>query len=470
LIPQPFTDSFWLGSLKVTHDVHWAELESVTAYYHRKGDLIVDDTESVKWGPPEVGWGNPLGPAYPLPGNLVTTYTQLRQDMFSQELRLVSPIRRDALTWNAGISYVNTHDTEAYRVVSDFIPNLRSPLDFPASTTTVPQRLAAYGQVARTFGRFTVRAAFRIEHDWYESDTPPTAGSPALYVPQLAFHGTASATLGIPAFSFFYQPAADSLYYLTASKGFSPAGVDAALPTCFQAAQPYPTDTLWSYELGAKFGLIEEEPYLHVALFDSRWDNGPDLMKNCLVTHIPGSAFSRGVELKAGAPLRDLRAALDVTYIDARYTDTLTDSGGNPLVNDGDALGTPPLVASPWNVLASLEQGFSLRDGLRAALRAENAFHSHNSGPFYTGIPGTYYAPGLGGDPSTNLLNLRATVTWLGDVADHATRLDFSLFVNNALDSQPTLLKRNKGVDVSTLYYATTFRPRTVGLSATWQF
>src|SRR5262249_28363703 len=148
--------------------------ESVTAYYHRKGDLIVDDTESVKWGPPNIGWGNELGPAYPQPGDLVTTYTQLRQNMFSQELRLVSPISDDGITWNAGISYLNTHDTEAYRVVSNFIPIFGSPLDYPASTTTVPQRLAAYGQVARTFGRFTVRAAFRIEHDWYESDTPPT--------------------------------------------------------------------------------------------------------------------------------------------------------------------------------------------------------------------------------------------------------------------------------------------------------
>src|SRR5215472_4329728 len=88
LIPQPFTDSFWLGSLRVTHDVHWAELESVTAYYHRKGDLIVDDTESMKWGPqtivPNPGWGNPLGAAYPQDySNLVTTYTQLRQSMFS---------------------------------------------------------------------------------------------------------------------------------------------------------------------------------------------------------------------------------------------------------------------------------------------------------------------------------------------------------------------------------------------------
>jgi outer membrane receptor for Fe3+-dicitrate len=480
LIPQPFNDSFWLGSLKVTDDLAWAELESVTAYYHRKGDLIVDDTESMKWGPlvppgtPPIGWGNPLGPAFPVSySNLVATYTQLRQDMFSQELRLVSPIRKEALTWNAGISYVNTRDTEAYRVVGEFIPRFGSPLDLAASTTTVPQRLAAFGQVSRTFGRTTVRAALRIEHDQYESNTPPSVGIPPY---PLAFHGTASATLGIPAFSVFYTPEGEErLYYASVSKGYSPAGVDAALPTCFQPAQPYPTDTLWSYELGAKFGLIEERPYLHLALFSSRWDNGPEVITNCLVTHIPGSAISRGFELKTGTHFGNLRAALEVTYIDAFYTDTLTAGNGQVFVNRGDALGTPPLVASPWNVLATLEQSFTVRGELEARLRAEDAFHSHNDGPFYTGNPGASlyatYAPGLTGDPATNLLNLRATLdlTHAGWVSQ-AQRLEVALFMNNVFDAQPTLLKRNKGVDESTLYYATTFRPRAVGLTGTWQF
>lgn len=461
LIPQPYNDSFSLASIKVNDDLRWAELDSVTAYYRRDGDLIVDDTESKKWGPPGIGWGNPLGPAYPVSyDNLVTTYARVRQSMFSQELRLVSPIREDGLTWNAGVSYVNTHDTEAYRVVGRFVPILGGPLDLSDSTTTTPERLAVYGQLARTFGRFTLRTALRIEHDRYESDSPPP----------LTFHGTAASTLGAPAFSLFYMPEVDRLYYLSASKGYSPAGVDAGLPTCFQTASPYPTDTIWGYELGAKFGLSEGQPYLHLTLFDSRWDNGPAITSNCLVTHLPGTAESRGVELKVAAPIRQLRASLEVTYIDARYTDTLTDGAGHPLVNDGDALGTPPLVAAPWNVLASLERSFSLRSQLTLRIRAEDAFHSHNSGPFYTGIPGTYYAPGLEGDPSTNLLNLRATLSLQTPHQADGQSLDLSFFVTNVLDAQPALLKRNKGADVSTLYYAITFRPRTVGVAGTWQF
>jgi len=109
--------------------------------------------------------------------------------------------------------------------------------------------------------------------------------------------------------------------------------------------------------------------------------------------------------------------------------------------------------------------------GVMTTLRADDVFHSHNNGPFYTGIPGTYYAPGLQADPATNMLNLRGTLSLTRPAgASRAERLELSVFVSNLFDAQPTLLKRNKGDDVSTLYYATTFRPRTVGLTGTWQF
>ena len=472
LIPQPFSDRFYLASVKVRAGLDWAELNSVSAYYDRQGDLTVDDTESKKWGDPNTGWGNPLGAAYPVSyDNLVTTYTRLRQSMFSQELRLVSPIRDEGVTWNAGAAYVNTHDTEAYRVVGQYVPVLAGTLDLPGSTTTLEQRFALYGQLAETLRRITVRAALRVEHDQYQANSPTMTSLVGYAPPVPGFDGSAQATLVTPAFSVFYKAGTDSLYYVSTSKGFSPPGVDAALPTCFEPASPYQTDTIWSYELGAKFGLVAEEPYLHTTLFSAHWDNGPAITSNCLVTHIPGTAMSRGVELRAGMPIKELRASVDVIYIDAHYTDTVTDAGQR-LVNDGDALGTPPLVAAPWNVLTSLAQSFSLPGGYRATVRADDVFHSHNGGSFYTEITGPqYYAPGLQADPATNVLNLRGTLSLMRPaLASHSERLDVSLFVSNVFDAQPMLLKRNKGADDSSLYYATTFRPRTVGLTGTWQF
>jgi hypothetical protein len=71
------------------------------------------------------------------------------------------------------------------------------------------------------------------------------------------------------------------------------------------------------------------------------------------------------------------------------------------------------------------------------------------------------YYPGVTPDPPTNLLNLRATVQW----ASYTT----SLFVNNVLNAHPILTRIDPAYG-SPLFVAETFRPRTVGMSATWRF
>jgi outer membrane receptor protein involved in Fe transport len=453
LVPQPFDDTFQLASVKVSTSGEAAAFTSLTAYYHRAGNLTVDDTESVKWG----GWGNPLGPAYPSSyANAVVTYTRLRQNLFSEELRLTSPHSDSPLTWLAGLAYSNTRDSEAYHVVGQYIPLLGGPLDSSNSTTTAQNQLAGYGLLERrVLQHFTLSAGLRLEYDEYDSRS--------LAAP--VFQGNEHGTLVVPRLSLSYESGRHDVWFVSAARGYSPAGVDAALPTCFENPMPYPADTVWSYELGSKIGLFEGAARLNATVFEARWNNGPMVTSNCLVTHVPGGAASSGFELAADATLsesRQLRAVLSLSYIDARYTDTVR-SGGVVIVNRGDALGTPPVVTSPWNLTAALERTLLLGERTRLAVRAEDVFHSRNSGPFYTAIPGSpYYAPGLGSDPSTNLLNLRVTV--------RRERLEIATFLDNLFDAQPTLLKRNKGVDASNLYYATTFRPRTLGVAATWRF
>jgi len=93
-------------------------------------------------------------------------------------------------------------------------------------------------------------------------------------------------------------------------------------------------------------------------------------------------------------------------------------------------------------------------------LRAEDIFRSRNPGPFQEDDPASpNYLPGNTPDPSTNLLNLRA--------AFQRRSYDVALFVNNALDSRPTILRRYNGGPPT---FATTFRPRTVGLSVGWRY
>jgi iron complex outermembrane recepter protein len=129
----------------------------------------------------------------------------------------------------------------------------------------------------------------------------------------------------------------------------------------------------------------------------------------------------------------------------------------------GEAVGTLPRVISPWNVTASVEYSIPLSGDAVATLRAEDIFRSRNPGPFQDNDPASLsYTPGNLPDPSTNILNLRATL--------RRASYDIAVFANNALDSRPTIVRRYDDNPWPPSAYATTFRPRTIGLSASWHF
>jgi outer membrane receptor protein involved in Fe transport len=69
--------------------------------------------------------------------------------------------------------------------------------------------------------------------------------------------------------------------------------------------------------------------------------------------------------------------------------------------------------------------------------------------------------PNLVADPATNLVSARAGVT--------LDTFDVALFMNNVLNAHPRLDLNHQ--DSSTLLYeASTFRPRTTGLTVTYRF
>jgi iron complex outermembrane recepter protein len=100
--------------------------------------------------------------------------------------------------------------------------------------------------------------------------------------------------------------------------------------------------------------------------------------------------------------------------------------------------------------------------GVAAYARAENLVHSHNPGPFSELDPKSIsFSPRYTADPATDQLNLQLGVTW--------THCNMRMFVNNALNSHP-VLQRNADSGSSSLIYAYTFRPRTIGITSTWNF
>jgi len=438
LLRQPYDDSFYLGALKVAANLGAVELDSLSSYFHRLSDAWLDVTPVF----PPVSYSDAAASQY-----------LFQQGTFMQELRLRSADPNASLAWDIGAFYSTMDLRQTQNVVAASLPG-----GFLTQTAQSQQtRWAGFGEVSIRLAKgLTLNAGLHGEH----ASITTTAEGPGIP----ATTGTDSAML--PQLRLSYQAAEHELFYFTAAKGYGTGGTWVVLLQCpGEPPARIGEDTLWSYEAGAKSGLLDGHLQLDASVFHMQWNNsGPGYAVSypCPSGGFlggPGSAASNGFDLTMHALAgTHVRASVAVSYADARYTQTITQDGF--VVRQGVAVGNLPYVVAPWNVTASVEYSVPLSGGAMATLRAEDIFRSRNPGPFQDDDPASFaYQPGNIPDPSTNLLNLRATF-------GHDS-YDVALFINNALDSRPTILRRYNAPGP---VYATTVRPRTVGLSASWHF
>jgi hypothetical protein len=113
-----------------------------------------------------------------------------------------------------------------------------------------------------------------------------------------------------------------------------------------------------------------------------------------------------------------LLLGLSLGYTDATYDNTLN-VGKSVAIVAGDTLGQ-----TPWDLIVSAEYDFTIADRLDGYARAEEIYHSENSGPYTYQHSDAYdYDPTLEPNPAINQLNIRAGTRFNG--------MDISLFVNN---------------------------------------
>jgi outer membrane receptor protein involved in Fe transport len=447
LLHTPYDDAFYVGALKVTARLGALDFSAVSSYFHRAENILVDITTLVP-----ANYSDAVG-----------SQRVFQQEMFMQELRL-RPADPDAsFAWNVGAFYSSKRlwDTETLTG-----PFYQYTLPGTVATDTArsnQSRLAGLGEVSvRLTRRLTLEAGLHGEHASIAAATE--------VAPILRSAGTDSALL--PQFRLSYQASEHELLYLTTSRGYGTGGVWGLILQCSPVEPParIGEDTLWSYEAGAKSSLLDGRLQLDASFFHMLWNNSGTgysylnpVLCNAVYLGNAGPAVSNGFDISAHALLGTrLLAAVSVAYTDAHYTHTII-GGGVEVVRQGEAVGTLPRVVSPWNVTASVEYSIPLSGNAVATLRAEDIFRSRNLGPFQDNDPASLnYAPGNVPDPSTNLLNLRATL--------QRASYEVGLFVTNAFDSRPTILRRYNGNPWPPSAYATTFRPRTVGLSAGWHY
>jgi hypothetical protein len=263
----------------------------------------------------------------------------------------------------------------------------------------------------------------------------------------------------------------EGLVYASAAKGYRTGGANSSLAGIAACDSQitnvlglkdvpgsYKSDTVWSYELGAKERALNDRLDLSVSAYWVDWSSiQGNVVLQCgwAYTTNLGAAVSRGVDASAKAlVLENLTLGLGVGYDDAHYTQTSSLSNGEILARKGDTLPTPSLTAA-----FSAEYHHQLNADMSGYARTDANYSSvYNRNP-EDGV--------FGADPSVR----RASALALDSVRIGVRRgaIDASLFVSNLFDNKAEIYRYHYPYNFE-YFLAQTSRPRTIGLTFTSNF
>jgi outer membrane receptor protein involved in Fe transport len=287
--------------------------------------------------------------------------------------------------------------------------------------------------------------------------------------------------------TFQYDP--NNLYYATYAKGFRPGGGNAPLPSFCdgdnglnQAGYPggapltYTSDTTQSYEIGSK-NSFNEVFRVAASVYYIKWNKIQQnvyVAYNCGLqfTDNLGTAVAKGFDLQTDLALGN-GFSLDgaVGYTSARFTANSPHAG---LASAGDAISGEaainysPGTNPPWNLAFGPQYKFKLA-GREAFVRLDWEYTSRNPWLAPVQDPTTsQYDQFSYTLPATSFVSMRSGISF-GD-------WQVAAFVDNLFDSHTTLNYAlgqsdylNPAGPPTPQQNAYTFRPRTVGITATFR-
>lgn len=484
---QPSIDRFVLPSLKVEYDFGNVVFTSNTGYFDRTATTNLDYSTVV----PSILSGN----ASPIvPGYTSLTNVTARQQNITEEARLQSNDASARVNWVAGLYFAHQKQSEFEGIggqntglLSEFLFGATTeqvfgmsnvgPYSFVGINRAVDKEIAGFGQLGirlmadlrATLGVRVSRDEFQFEN--YQSGPFNTGTTQA--------ENSRSNTPVTPKGTLSYQITGSTLLYGSVAKGYRIGGGNAGLPVSLcdhalgaiglaAAPKTFAPDSLWSYEIGAKGGMLNGRLHYAASAFYIDWTHiqQPVILTSCGFKYIDnlGSASSRGADLQW--QLRILRGFMlsgSLGYDDAKYSDTvhpgLTHASGpnSVLVSAGDSLGV-----APWKATLTGEYDRALpRDRIGYA-SATYLFTSHNSGrtPFLDPAS-VSYDPAMVSPSAQTLVNVRAGVRFGG--------WDVSAFADNLLNSRTIIARQDETVENPILHYAIQ-RPRVVGITVTFAY
>lgn len=510
LLPEAWTDRWNMESIKLEDkNLPFADLTVDGSYFYREATEVLDEsafvcpgmhtpfsTNPALQGPQ--GCGNPLGIGYAENSSQVAyTPTNLNVEAYTAEARLASNSKDSRFSWVAGFYFEHRaqRDFQIDYDPADY-PQAFGGLQAPSSALNasiiqdqhelfVDVQTAVYAQ-----GDFRITDALtltvgervaRVTVDGADSTAiSALTGAPA-YAPFHSQTNPATPHLGLE-----YKINQNDLVYATFGEGYRPGGGNGLIPNTVgscsgqpQVPATYAPDQVHAFEVGTKDTFLDGRLQADLSVFYNSWRGIQQYISEACGPYAygtnAGNAASDGMDLQLQAILTpQLRFDMNAAYVNAYYTQNAyipyngtpaTAPGpGTLIVGKGDKVGILPQVIAPWNINATLNYEVPVNGADKFHAAATTVYTSQSPGPFITQNLGSPNYYGLATpDPATHLYNGRAGYT-MG-------KLDLTCYINNIFNNTPALSKyqANNTTGYNLLSY-TTFRPRTIGVTANYSF
>jgi len=404
-------------------------------------------TSGVGYNPNVVTVPNGLGL-----GALLETNTNNHRNAASQELRLASsPEQRVSYVigayfsdTHAAIGQIATTTNEGFLEFSGLSIQQRYGVPFNGFFANIYESVedieaAAFVDLtAKLTDHWRASAGVRASNIttlFEQSNYGPNGGTSS--AAQSLVKGQITESPVTPKFSLQYFINPDDLLYFSAAKGFRAGGVNQVLTSAAAgllaqnglttAALPktYDSDTVWSYELGAKFRLLDGRAQINTAVYDLEWKNVQTFLflGDGAVFNVP-KARSRGFEVEGEIrPVRPLTINAAVSHTKAEYKSSLSITGGTtPYVVTVDG---QEFAQAPWTVDVGARLDFAVGTQFPSYARID---YRWQDGYLPVARSSPNYSPDSSQVPSQKSINLR-----LG--FEHG-KFDVNLFALNLTDEQ----------------------------------
>jgi iron complex outermembrane recepter protein len=395
-VPEEAKDRWGIGSMVLKYKNDGFSIISSTSYFKRRIDEVEDDTEGSNQFLADVGIVLDDDPIF-------ATVTVQKESRFTQEVRLSfdDGVVLPGLTGIAGFYYQHVlRDTRVPRQESQALADAGAEPPYLGDSTLIQHSndVALFGELTYEIApRLSLSAGLR--HYWIKRTTDPTLDTGFIIGPDGASQpGLKNRQSGfVPKVVVSYKVGDQGNIYISAAKGFRPGGSQqrlpgicsndlAALGLTVDDVRQFESDTLWSYEIGAKSQLANRRLSVSAAAFQIDWSSIQQsvLLPECTVsfTGNAGKARIRGGELElSGRPIADvpLTVQAGVGFTSA----VLVDPGYLP-----DLPGTRLAQVPRWTASISAYYEQSLGDDLTGYLSADYSYTS--AVPVSDGVGGAY--------------------------------------------------------------------------------